>query len=116
MSTLSSYVKQALALVTGDDQTAQAIKNERKVTSYITSQISSLRSKRVDLEDKLETAEENLKNAKYSIKDGKVVPVPNAETYLYNLKEAKAAVEAVTESIEDVDSSIAVYEAELASF
>ncbi len=116
MSTVSSYVKQALALVKGDDQEVLTIKNERKVKTYLKSQISSLENKRVDLEGDQENAEEALANAKYSISDNKIIAVPDAATYLATLKRAEATLESVKDSLADVDTSIAYYTDLLASF
>jgi hypothetical protein len=65
MSTLSSYMKEALAIIKGDTAEAIAAKNERKGKSAFESQIAALRAKLVDDESAIEEAEEKLKEAYY---------------------------------------------------
>lgn len=60
---LMSFKNQLLAHLTGDDNTVIAEKRWRQANSAFTSHIAQMEGKTIDLEDAVETAEENYNNA-----------------------------------------------------
>lgn len=60
---LSKFVQATIAFITGDTDTATALKNERQSTSAIRGQISALEGSLINAETKVEAAEEALERA-----------------------------------------------------
>lgn len=59
MKKLNSFIALTMAILTGDDNKAIAAKNWRKADSAFQSHISNLEGQTVDLEDKLQDAQDN---------------------------------------------------------
>lgn len=60
---LSKFVQATIAFITGDTDTAIALKNERQSRSAIKGQISALEGALINAETKVEAAEEALEKA-----------------------------------------------------
>jgi hypothetical protein len=82
---INSFIKQFVAILKGDDAEVTAQKNFRKAHAAIKTQISSKTADTVDLEDKLETAKENLRLA--YLNNGK--DITDRNEYVRNLFKAK---------------------------
>ena len=106
MSTVSSYFKQALAILVGDHASEIAAKNERKANSAISSQIATLEAKEVDDEALVDDAEEALKLAKYP----KEV-ITNNLSYVTNIKYKQEALDDAKTTLESTRDSIKYFQA-----
>ncbi len=102
---MSKFASKVAAKIKGDDAMVIGNKIESKVKSLLSSQISLLNSKKVDLNLALDDARERLDDVLYPTK----TPV-DGDSYLYSLKSAKSAVELIDDQIEDVDESIEFYQ------
>ena len=105
MSTLSSYMKEALAIIKGDTAEAIAAKNERKGKSAFDSQIAALKAKLVDDESAVEDAQERLKEAYYPSHI-----ISDAKYYVQNVVEREEALEYAKSCKKQTEDSIAKYE------
>jgi hypothetical protein len=65
MSTVSKFVQATIAFLTGDSDTATALKNERLAKASINGQLSALQGSLVNVEVEVENAKENLIKAIY---------------------------------------------------
>lgn len=88
MSTTKSFIKGFIALVKGDDVTAQAEKAFRQSQSALKVQISSLDGDTIAFEDKVEDAKDKLSKAR--VNNGKVIN--DRDTYVRELLTAKNVV------------------------
>ena len=92
---VSSFVSEVLARITGDTDKAIAKKNERKARSAYEGQLAALKGSRVDLEDDLETANDNYNAIVYP-----VTPLVNREQYIDNIFIYKNHVTSAEEALE----------------
>lgn len=97
MKKLNSFIALTMAILTGDDNKAIAAKNWRKADSAFQSHISNLEGQTVDLEDKLQDAQEKFEKA--LVNYGK--PIENRTVYMDAIIRAKNAV---TEAQENLDN------------
>ena len=116
MATVKSFVKQFVAAVTGDDAKAQGEKAFRQAQSALKSQISSLEGDTINLEDKVEDAQEVLKKAR--INNGKLIADRHSysENLLYSknkVTEAEKALKAHVDKIQFFKSELQELEAEV---
>jgi len=93
----TSFVKQFIAKVTGDNAQVQAEKAWRSANSALDVQISNMTGDLIQLEDAVEEATEALNNAR--INNGQ--PIADRTKYIENLINAKAALETVKENLVD---------------
>lgn len=109
MSTVSSFVKQFVAAVKGDDVKVQAERNYRQAKSGLKSQISSLEGDTINLEIKIEEAVETQK--KMRINAGK--PITDRDSYVENLIEAENNVKSAKKTHEKHLAKIEFLKAEM---
>lgn len=108
MTTISNFVKEVLARITGDTDTVIAQRNQRKASAAIRSQINALESEIVDLEIVVEEKTEALKAARYP-----TVLIEDAAAYLESISDAKLDLEKAKESLQYVKDELAVWQAEM---
>lgn len=105
-----NYVDQVVALLTGDEDKAIALKNARKANAAVKGQISALEGKLVDAEDNLQEAIEAAELAKYPTKligSG----ADNSRRYVENLFTTDFAVSENQDEIDDLNENIAFLKA-----
>lgn len=108
---VKSYVKQALAFITGDTNQVVAEQNFRSADAAVNGQVYAQKAKLVQAEQKLEAAQKALDEAKYpttSIKD--------TDRYVNNLVSANNSVELAQEEVDGVKKAIAFFEGLTAEF
>jgi hypothetical protein len=96
VSKTKSFVKEVVAILTGDNAEATAQKILRQADSAFKTQIASLTGDTIALEDKLEDTKESLRLAR--LNNGKVISDRNS--YIRNLLDAKNAVTSAEEALE----------------
>jgi len=111
MNKVTNFVKQTLAMITGDEKTVISTKNERKSNSAINGQLAALKSKLVDDESALEDAEELLKNAKFPSS-----LITDNPCYIESIKRANSRVQSAKNTIADTKYSIEFFESILAEY
>jgi hypothetical protein len=99
VSKTKSFVKEVVAILTGDNAEATAQKILRQADSAFKTQIASLTGDTIVFEDKLEDAKEALRLARLNY--GKTISDRN--NYIYNLIDAKNRV---VDAEEDLDPEI----------
>jgi len=105
------FIKEVLNRLTGDNTEALAAKISRKAISAVEGQLASLNSKKVDLENTLEEAEENLANAKYP-----TTVFSSNESYISTILNNQKHVDQATENLEATNKAIEYFNELLASF
>jgi chromosome segregation ATPase len=110
-STIKSFVKSFVAVVTGDDATAKGEKVFRQVQSALNTQIATLTGDTIQKEDAVSDATEKLALAR--VNNGNTISDRN--TYVANLLSAKNALTAAEEDLEKHNAKLAFLKAELAS-
>lgn len=108
---MKSFVKQFVAIVTGDDAEAQAQKALRQANSALKTQIASLEGDTISLEDRVDTAKEN--QALSRVNRGQ--QIVDRTVYIRNLLNAKNEVTAAEDSLKLHLDKISFLKAELAS-
>lgn len=108
-STVKSFVKSFVAIVTGDDNTAKAEKAFRQAQSALKTQISSLNGDTITFEDAVETAQESKSTAR--VNNGN--PISDRNTYVENLLRADNSVVSAQKVLETHKKKIAFLEGEL---
>lgn len=96
VSKTKSFVKEVVAILTGDNAEATAQKILRQADSAFKTQIASLTGDTIALEDRLEDAKEALRLAR--LNNGKVISDRNS--YIRNLLDAKNSVTSAEEALE----------------
>lgn len=102
VSKTKSFVKEVVAILTGDNAEATAQKILRQADSAFKTQIASLTGDTIALEDRLEEAKENLRLAR--LNNGKLISDRNS--YIRNLLEAKNAVTSAEETLEEHNAKL----------
>lgn len=101
--TISTFVSLIVALITGDDAEVTAIKIQRKAKASLTAQIAVKTAITLDLEQAVETAEENLALAR--VNNGELIT--NNEDYVRNLfrknDALEKAVDVLDAHLEDIE-------------
>lgn len=108
-SKLQSFKDQFVAFVKGDDEGVLAEKVYRQKQAGLTSHISSYEGDIVDLEVKVEEAEENLVKARLNYG----ILITNRSNYVLQLVNAKNALEDAKEKLEDKKDVIKFLKEEL---
>lgn len=98
-SELSKFVAATIAFITGDTDTAVALKNERLGKASIKGQLSALEGSLVNAEVAVETAKENLEKKIYP-----TVLISNQQYYYSNII---AAQEELNDAQDQLDSIVA---------
>lgn len=101
---ISSYVKQAMAFITGDTNEVIAQQNFRSADAAVNGQIYAQKAKLVQAEQSLEAAKKKLEAAKYPISN-----ITNTEGYINNLVDANNAVEVAQEKVEMITKAITFF-------
>ena len=110
MTKASSFVAQFVALIKGDDVTAQAAKVWRQAESALKVQISGMEGN-IELEDAIQEAQEALELAR--VNNGK--PITDRASYTTNLINAKNKVTKAEKELELHKTTLAFYKEELTS-
>lgn len=105
------FIKEVLARLTGDGHEALAAKISRKSISAIDSQLASLSSKQVDLENSLEDAVEALKIATYPTS-----VFSSNEDYVKGILRAQQSVDQAKENLEATNKAIEYFNKLLIKF
>jgi len=108
-STIKSFVKSFVAIVTGDDATQQGEKAFRQAVSALKTQISSLGGDTITFEDAVEAAKEAKANAR--VNSGN--PISDRNQYVENLLKADNNVVLAEKALETHKKKISFLEAEL---
>ena len=96
-SELSKFVAATIAFITGDTDTAVALKNERLGRASIKGQLSALEGALVNAEVNVETAKENLEKAIYP-----TVLISNQQNYYSNIIRAQEALTDAQDGLDDI--------------
>lgn len=105
------FAKEVFARLKGDDAEAKAAKIARKALSAVEGQLASLNSKKVDLENNLEEAEEALKNNTYPVEI-----FTNNQGYIESILRAQRGVDVAKEELEAVNTAITYFTTLLSGF
>jgi isopropylmalate/homocitrate/citramalate synthase len=111
MSTIKSFIKEAVARIGGDTAQVTAQKNYRKATSAIKSQVAALQAKEVDEEAAVEQAQENLSNAKFP-----TTLLTDNKSYVSGIQYAQDALVRAQDALEATRASIKYFSGLLVSF
>lgn len=98
---VKSFVNEVLARINGDTDKAIAQKNYRKADAAVKGQISSLESRKVDAEVALETAEEELADAKYP-----ATLIGDNSDYIRGIVRRQEKVDEAKEELDEVNESL----------
>ena len=101
MSKVSKFVAATIAFLTGDSDTATALKNERLATASIKGQLSALEGALVNAEVDVENAKEVLTKAIYP-----TVLISNQQGYYNNVINAQKRLTEAEENLENIKLSI----------
>lgn len=91
MTKMESYIKEAVALIKGDDATSVATKNWRKSVSAFKVQLAAMEGNLISKEDKVENAKEVLKKALYN--NGVLIGDNQGDSFIQNIINAQNSVE-----------------------
>lgn len=105
------FIKQVLGKLKGDDNEVLAAKISRKAVSAIEGQLASLNSKKVDLENTLEDAQEGLTNATYPTS-----VFSDNSNYCQQILHAQQRVDQAQENLEATEKAYEYFSKLLASF
>lgn len=105
------FLKEVVSRLKGDDAEAKGAKIARKAVSALEGQIASLNSKKVDLENNLEDAQEALSNATYPTE-----VFTNNQTYVQGILNAQQSVDQAKENLESTEKAITYFTSLLAKF
>ena len=94
---LSKFVQATIAFITGDTDTAIALKNERQSKSAIKGQISALEGALINAETKVEVAEEALERAIHPTS-----LITDHSTYYRNIVKAQQDLDDANEELQAV--------------
>lgn len=106
-----NYIKLGLAVIKGDKDQANLIRNERLSKSAINGQLAALEGKKINQEMQIEKCTEDVKNAVLNIKGESVSLISSSEEWIANVKRAKNALVQAEEELEQIEESIAEWEA-----
>lgn len=103
--TLSSFAKEIVSRIKGDNAEVVAQQNERKALSAFNGQIQALKSKLVDDEMYLEDKKETFNNTLYP-----TVRISHNQSYVEEVKRAKDGITKAEEQLQDTKDSITFFE------
>ena len=99
MNKMKSFVKEVVAIISGDNAEATGQKILRQADSALKTQIASLSGRTISLEDNVEDAKESLRLAK--LNNGKVMPTElDRNCFVEELLNAKNKVTDCEEALE----------------
>jgi len=99
MNKMKSFVKEVVAIISGDNAEATAQRIQRQADSALKTQIAALEGRTISLEDNVEDAKENLKLAKVNF--AKLMPTEQERhQYVEDLIKAKNKVSVAQENLE----------------
>lgn len=101
VETVSKFVQETIAYITGDTDKAVALKNERLAKSAIKGQISALEGALVEAEVNVENAQENLKKATYPSE-----LISSAQGYYNRILGCQEALDDCMSDLEDLQDSL----------
>lgn len=104
-NSVTSFIKEVLARLSGDQSEVIAAKNERKAQSAFKANAAAIEAKIVDAEEKLEQAQENLKAAMYPTEY-----ITDNTTYLRSISDADEKVESAQEALDALKDSLKKWE------
>lgn len=107
---IKSIVKQTIALATGDNPRAIGERNFRSADSAFNTQLHNLKGQRIQLEDNVALAEENLKKARCNSGQR----ITDHIQYVKDVLNAREQVTKANKALKDLDYNISVHEEELA--
>ena len=96
MNKMKSFVKEVVAIISGDNAEATGQKILRQADSALKTQIASLNGDTISLEDRIEDAQEALRLAR--VNNGKLITDRNQ--YVRNLLDAKNALTGAQDALE----------------
>jgi len=105
---LSSFVKQSIAFIKGDDAEALALKNERLARAAFKMEVNLVDSLIVSLEDAVETATANYEKVFYPTE-----LIDDRKRYMQRIADAKKAKEEAEFNLQEALNSKEFYETEL---
>lgn len=109
-STISSYVKQVLARVTGNKEEVIAIRNERMAKASIDSMLSHIEAQIISAENTLGEAKDNYNNVLFSTNaKGELVPITSMENWANSLLDAKGRVIEAENKLESLEEAKAEF-------
>lgn len=101
---VKSFVKEVLARINGDTDSALAERNYRLATAAVEGQLSNLNGEKVRAEVDLETAKDKLSAAIYP-----TTMIKDASAYNRNIVERQEKVDEAQEKLDDIEASIAYF-------
>ncbi len=105
------FLKLVLAKLKGDGAEATAAKVSRKALSAFEGQIASLNSKKVDLENAVEEANEALDAATFP-----TTVFSNNQSYIDGILRAQKSVDEAQEALDSTNKALEYFSGKLASF
>ena len=111
MSTMTSYAKEILARIQGNESSIIAAQNERKSNAAVNGQIAALEALVVDQEEAVKDAEEALKEAKYP-----TTKISDNSAYIRGIRNAQERVTSATETLATTNESLTYFKGIKADF
>lgn len=111
MSTISSFAKELLSRLKGDEQGVVAALNERKSLSALKGSIAALEAKVVDQEELVKDAEEALSEAKYP-----TTKITDNGNYLLKIQRAQEQLDGAKENLKNTQDSLAYWNSLVVEF
>ncbi len=105
------FIQEVLAKLKGDGAEALAAKVGRKALSAFEGQIASLNSKKVDLENALEEAQEALDGATYP-----TTVFSSNQSYIDSILRAQKQVDEAQENLDSTNKALDYFNSKLAGF
>lgn len=109
-SEVSRFVESVLARLTGDQDKALALKNEKLAISALKTQIALKEGELVEAESNVEAAQENLKEVTFP-----TTPI-SRDNYVRNLINAQEKLKDAEEDLEVLNETLSFLKETLASF
>jgi hypothetical protein len=109
MSKVTNFVKLAIAIITGDDATAVALKIQKKAAATLRAQIAVKSARTLELEEVLESAQTNSANA--VVNNGALIA--SGEAFVSTLMSCKNSLNAAQDTLDAHTETIAFLESQL---
>jgi len=97
-----SFIRETILRMKGDTDEAMAESNQRKAIAICAQEIAALQATKFQIEEEILEAKEKVAIAKYPIEALKAT----SKDYLINIRNAKKALEACEENMDNVEYSI----------
>ena len=111
MLKVPNFLKLAVAIITGDDAEAKAIKIQSKAKAAIKAQIAVKQAEILDLEENLQTAKENLEKALAN--NGNLIDADGKERYITGLFSANEKLERAQKALDATNGDVTFLEIRL---